>query len=404
MAAPTDSIKINALTDGVTAVATDQIPVNRAGADRYITPGYIQTMIQAALVFQPLDSTLTALAAYNTNGLLVQTAADTFVGRTLAGTSNRLTVTNGDGVAGAPTFDIAATYVGQASITTLGTIATGTWQGALIGATYGGTGVNNGSNTLTLGGVTSITGGGALVLGGFTLTVPATGSAALLATANVFSAAQAITVENSATNATATLATFTHKNDGTGTVAANFGSRLLFNLDTNGGEDRNLAAIDVILLTAADASRANATVFYGVTAGGALAEHARITSTGLTITPSGAILTMVTRKAVEDGGAASLRFCEGYTGGEIRPGGTSIIKWTSTPTLGFFNIGPVAKQTGGENLTNNVTSGGTDGTIANYTDLVVYANDAAAIRNDIYQLARAVKQDHDALRAYGLLT
>jgi hypothetical protein len=45
-----------------------------------------------------------------------------------------------------------------------------------------------------------------------------------------------------------------------------------------------------------------------------------------------------------------------------------------------------------------------DGTIANYTDLTIYANDAAAIRNNIYQLARALKQDHDALRLYGFLT
>ncbi len=57
---------------------------------------------------QPLDSTLTALAAYNTNGMLAQTSADTFVGRTIAGTANEITVTNGDGVAGAPTMSIPA--------------------------------------------------------------------------------------------------------------------------------------------------------------------------------------------------------------------------------------------------------------------------------------------------------
>lgn len=63
----------------------------------------------------------------------------------VGGTSNRITI-NADSI------DIASTYVGQTSITTLGTIGTGTWQGSLIGATYGGTGVNNGSNTITLGG------------------------------------------------------------------------------------------------------------------------------------------------------------------------------------------------------------------------------------------------------------
>ena len=56
---------------------------------------------------QPLDDTLTALAAYNTNGLLTQTAPDTFAGRTIVDAgSNRISVANGDGVAGNPTLDV----------------------------------------------------------------------------------------------------------------------------------------------------------------------------------------------------------------------------------------------------------------------------------------------------------
>ncbi len=44
---------------------------------------------------------------------------------------------------------LSDTYPGQSSITMLGTIATGTWHGDIISPTYGGTGVNNGANTLT---------------------------------------------------------------------------------------------------------------------------------------------------------------------------------------------------------------------------------------------------------------
>src|SRR5262249_55229161 len=54
-----------------------------------------------------LDATLNALAAYNTNGLLTQTAADTFAGRTLTGVGG-VTVTNGNGVSGNPTLGISA--------------------------------------------------------------------------------------------------------------------------------------------------------------------------------------------------------------------------------------------------------------------------------------------------------
>lgn len=72
-----------------------------------------------------LDATLVSLAGYNTNGLLTQTAADTFTGRTITGTTNKIAVTDGDGVSGNPTLTIASGYVGQTSIVTTGTLTTG---------------------------------------------------------------------------------------------------------------------------------------------------------------------------------------------------------------------------------------------------------------------------------------
>src|SRR6056300_66949 len=52
------------------------------------------------------------------------------------GTANRISVS-------ANAIDIASTYVGQSSITTLGTIATGTWNGTTIDIAYGGTGLTS---------------------------------------------------------------------------------------------------------------------------------------------------------------------------------------------------------------------------------------------------------------------
>jgi hypothetical protein len=59
------------------------------------------------------------------------------------------------------------------SLTTVGTIGTGTWQGTIISPTYGGTGVNNGSRTITLNtGNLTVT----APAGGSSVTVPATGT------------------------------------------------------------------------------------------------------------------------------------------------------------------------------------------------------------------------------------
>lgn len=62
-----------------------------------------------------------------------------------------------------------------------------------LAANLGGTGVANAAgSTLTLGAATSITGGGTLALGGFTGTLPATGTFALLAVSNLFTVRQDI--------------------------------------------------------------------------------------------------------------------------------------------------------------------------------------------------------------------
>jgi hypothetical protein len=55
----------------------------------------------------------------------------------VTGTTNRITSSGG----ATPAIDISASYVGQSSITTLGTITSGVWTGTTVAVTSGGTGV-----------------------------------------------------------------------------------------------------------------------------------------------------------------------------------------------------------------------------------------------------------------------
>lgn len=454
--------KISALTDGTTAISTDAIPVARAGANKYITPGYIQTMISAAAVFQPIDADLTALAG-------LTSAADKGIMFTGSGTAAVYALT----AAGLALLDDADTAAQRAT---------------LFGAT------------------TAITGGGTIELGGFTLTVPATGSAALLATANVFTAAQAITIADSGTSTTTTLATLTHNSSGT--PAASFGSRLLFNLDSATVDDRNAIALDVTWVTATDASRKSAFSVSSVTAGGALTEvlrvvdpfslvtlqrqasfnYSELTAANLWITGTSRFQLSCTDSTngvnitsglltAGTGNSANLVLRAGSTFAvhsllsdtatntapathvfrhnssgtpaagygmlvqtQLQSSTTAdqvvtddTITWVvathasrtarrvhaiydtasretfreeasgTAPMIGFLGAAAVVRQASAA-LTNNIVASGTTDQFDDFTNLSVYATDAAAIHADIYQLARKMKVIDDALRVYGFLT
>jgi hypothetical protein len=123
----------------------------------------------------------TALTFVQFSGAGQITAGDglTKTGNTLnvVGTAGRIT-------ANADSIDIASTYVGQSTITTLGTIATGTWNGSVIAGQYGGTGVANTGKTITLGGNLTTSGAHATTLtttGTTGVTLPTTGTLSTLA-------------------------------------------------------------------------------------------------------------------------------------------------------------------------------------------------------------------------------
>lgn len=97
---------------------------------------------------QPLDADLSAIAALTGTGIVVRDGAGSATTRSIDGTAARIVVTNGNGVSGNPTIDISPSYLGQTSITTLGTIGTGVWQGDVVDLAYGGTNADLSGGTI----------------------------------------------------------------------------------------------------------------------------------------------------------------------------------------------------------------------------------------------------------------
>jgi len=99
-----------------------------------------------------VGSTSLTFAQFSGAGQITAGAGLTKTGNTIdaVGTSNRITV-NADSI------DIASTYVGQTSITTLGTITTGTWNGTTIAVANGGTGATTLTGVLKGNGTSAFT-------------------------------------------------------------------------------------------------------------------------------------------------------------------------------------------------------------------------------------------------------
>lgn len=99
-----------------------------------------------------VGSTSLTFTQFSGAGQITAGAGLTKSGNTIdaVGTANRITV-------GADSIDIASTYVGQTSITTLGTITTGTWNGTTIAVANGGTGATTLTGVLKGNGTSAFT-------------------------------------------------------------------------------------------------------------------------------------------------------------------------------------------------------------------------------------------------------
>jgi hypothetical protein len=144
----------------------------------YFTEARVLSTLLSGYISNPgtitsADSILSAIQKLNGNISSLTTGVSS-----VSGTSNRITASP---TSGAVVVDIASTYAGQSSITTLGTITSGIWQGTAIADSYISSASvwNAKQNALTFGNLTeatssilTITGGtGAIIGSGTTIQV-----------------------------------------------------------------------------------------------------------------------------------------------------------------------------------------------------------------------------------------
>lgn len=195
-------------------------------------------------------------------------ASGTYV-TSVSGTTNRITSSGGT----TPAIDISASYIGQTSITTLGTIGTGTWNATAITATYGGTGIDSHTST----GIAQVSSGtwsvSTALANGTTATTQSANDASTKVATTAYADTSAATGKNQVTGipimtpSTAALgnATLTVKMPFAGTINSLYGAQttsgsLTLAVKINGTNVTGLSAVS-ITSTPGDTSASGANTF-----------------------------------------------------------------------------------------------------------------------------------------------
>ena len=272
--------------------------------------GYVCTNVGAITV----GTTAITFVQFSGAGSVIAGDGLTKTGNTLnvVGTAGRISIA-------ADAVDISSSYVGQATITTLGTITTGTWQGSVIDGTYGGTGVANTGKTITLGGNLTTSGAHATTVtttANTTVTLPVSGTLATLAGTETF------------TNKTLTSPVIaTIVNSGTLTLPT---------------------STDTLVGRATTDTLTNKTISGGTVTG--------VTFDSSNATITGGSITGITDLVVADGGTGVSTFT---SNGILYGNGTGAVQVTAAASAGSGNSGFFLSSNAGTPAWTNVIDGGT---------------------------------------------
>lgn len=304
-----------------------------------------------------LANDLSALEGLASVGIAARTAADTWAQRTITGTSNEITVTNGDGVAGNPTLSLpsALTFTGK-------TITGGTFNGAVNGTVGATTPSTVAATTMSASGVitsTLATGSGAPFV---------VASTARVANLNVTNSAAADAATTATNISSGVLGSVPYQSAAgtTGFIAPNTSASIQFLTQTGTGTVGALPAWTTLTKTHVGLSAVENTALStwagtaNITAVGTIASgtwnataiaDGKIASALTGKTYNGLGVTVATNTGTLTAGTSALVFNTSGTIGSAAFTASSAYQAASANLTGWSSLTPSSKQDASANLT-----------------------------------------------------